>query len=575
MAEFSLTTIKILAGSKIVLLVYLLLLWWSWRKRARPVVFLALTALAIIIFYIVLAIPCQRMWWGTTGDELYIAAFLQQVLSGHLWSDFYYAYLPTFYPPLYFWLTGGLAALLSVHNAIVATKIGIVLTLASWFFVSYFAFKLFWSKIYKYQDDRPAIISQPWFWWLLPTIYLLLLDFDTILLKPYEAVSALFMVIWLMLWSHIFSQSQWPKKYYWCFGLSGAILFLLFYFWWLIIIPVLLLLIVGQKDRAQQLKRLFWVGIIIFLAALPYLFPIFLSGWRYGWENWLATFFVPSDFFTFNPWSLVSIRGFLWLAGLLGLLWTYHQAKHSRACLWALVACYLYQALGLVFFIFGTKPLLPAKPFMFLGSALVAVGLSQILVYTYQYYQTNKPKYLSIFVIAVSLILVTQLPMIKFVDNQNILHQLEKDLVAPQATLQLADTIRAKVPDYQQRTWLSSGLPELNAYLPLSYYIVYSPHFSHPAAVYSQRLRLIEDMALATSSLDFMKIIAQGKPRPIDALLLYNDPNDPQFYTLFFWQDKYPNGGQESQIYLAKNLISDQDWQLIDAANNWLIFIKK
>ena len=228
MADLSLATIHILASSKIILLVFLCLMFWSWRRQARPAVFMIWTALAIIIFYIVLASPLQKMWWGTTGDELYVAAFLEKVMSGQFWSDFYYAYLPTFYPPLYFWLTGGIAQLFA-HNAIVAAKIGTTLTLFVWFFASFFGFKWFWAKIYKDQENKPAIISQAWFWWLWPTLYLLLLDFDVIILKPYEAVSALFLILWLMLWSVATSQVQWPKRYFWWFGLSGGLLFLLFY----------------------------------------------------------------------------------------------------------------------------------------------------------------------------------------------------------------------------------------------------------------------------------------------------------------------------------------------------------
>lgn len=575
MVELNLAIIKILAASKIILLVYILLIFWSWRRQARPVVFMLWTGLSLIAFYLVLAWPLQKMWWGTQGDELYIVAFLEGVLSGNWWSDFYYAWLPNFYPPLYFWLTGLFASLVA-HNAIVAAKIGISMTLFFWFFGSFFGLKWFWSKIYQGQENKPTILSQAWFWWLWPILYLLLLDFDTILLKPYEAVAALFLVLWLMLWASIAFQTKWPKRYYWFFGLSGGLLFLLFYFWWLIVIPVLLVLALSQNDKLVQIKRLLAVGLIIFVVATPYLLPLFWSWWHYGMENWLAVFFVPTDFLTFNPWSIFSVRGLLWLGGLAGLIWGYQRERYIKACAWGFLACYCYQALGLLLFVFGFKPMLPFKPFMFLGSALAAVGLAYILIYIYKSWQISKPKYLSLFVAMSFLVLLTQAPFTKFIDDPVTWRQIEKDLVAPADTINLAAAIKDKVPDYDKRTWLSSGQPALNAYLPLSYYLAHNIHFSHQASLYSRRLLIVKAMANAVTPDEFMAIVNSGQPRPIDALLFSAASGGrDEDYILYFWVDNYPNSGREEKIYLPKRLISDKDWREVYNENNWIIFLKK
>ena len=574
MGELSLATIKILASSKIILLVYVFLMFWSWRRQAKPAVFMFWTGLSMIGLYLVLAWPMQKMWWGTQGDELYIVAFLERVLSGNWWSDFYYAWLPNFYPPLYFWLTGLVSSLVA-HNAIVAAKIGITLTLFFWFFGSFFGFKWFWSKIYQDQENKPGILNRAWFWWLWPTLYFLFLDFDTILLKPYEAISALFLVLWLMLWSGTYTQAKWPKRYYWWFGLSGGLLFLLFYFWWLIIIPILLVLAFSQKNRREQIKRLLLVGLIIFVVAAPYLLPLFWSWWHYGMENWLAVFFVPTDFLTFNPWSIFSIRGLMWLGGLAGLIWGYQREKYIKVCTWGFLACYFYQALGLLLFIFGVKPMLPSKPFMFLGSALSAVGLVYILIYLYESWRVNKERYLSLITIIVFLLLLTQVPLIKFIDDPVTLRQIEKDLVAPADTINLAASIKDRVPDYDKRTWLSSGQPALNAYLPLSYYLAHNIHFSHQASLFSQRLHLVRSMADATTADEFMAIVESAQPS-IDALLLSTSASDQgDAYVLYFWVDNYPNGAKEEKIYLPKKLISDKDWQEVYNENNWVIFLKK
>src|SRR3989339_762040 len=120
----SLTTLNILAWSKVVFFVYGALMLFFIFKIKKPLAYLILNTLAIFIFYIILFWPLKRMWSGNIGDELFIADFLGKVLLDNPWRDFYYGYLPNFYPPLYFWLTG-LISRPFAHNTIVASKIGI------------------------------------------------------------------------------------------------------------------------------------------------------------------------------------------------------------------------------------------------------------------------------------------------------------------------------------------------------------------------------------------------------------------------------------------------------------------
>lgn len=147
----------------------------------------------------------------------------------------------------------------------------------------------------------------------------------------------------------------------------------------------------------------------------------------------------------------------------------------------------------------------------------------------------------------------------------------------PVKSVELAAVIENEVPDYQDRTWLSSGSMELNAYLPLSYYIAHNVHFSHHASLYSQRMAEIEQMSQAQTPAEFMQIIDNGYPRKIDSLLLYreNDPAHKDYYTLYFWRDNFPNGGKDLAIYLPQSLITDQYWQLVDTYDNWSVFIRR
>lgn len=535
-----------------------------------------LTAIAWLFFYIVLSWPLNRMWWGNVGDELLVGNFLANVLLGNPLHDFYYSWLPNFYPPFYFWATGILARPFA-HNAIVATKIGISGVILFIFVGVYYWQKFFWHKINKSNFNKKDIISSAWFWFLVPFLYMAMLNFDAFMLKPYEVLSALCSVILIGLISRSFYDKDWSLPKYLFFGISAGLLFLVFYFWWIILIPVFFYLLLSSGfDKKINFKRLIYFSLIVAVVSSVFWGPLFYSYIKYGIENGQAFHFVVQDFYTFIPFYSWSWLAIFYLLGVIGLL-IYRKKSFIKASLSVLLICYFYQFFNLFTFYFGNKPIQSSKPFLFLGTATVAVGLAYLLINIYySYVSALKPKLKKTILIMASLLLFSRMPFVYFIDDPVVLSQIEKDLVKPQATIELAEAIQKNVPDYSQRTWLSSGSTELGLYLPLSYYIANSQHFSHQAALYSERMEVVEAMSKADSPENFMDIIDQTEPK-IDTLIFYYNPDSDQdaYYTLFFWLDNFPNGGKDAKVYLPKTLIIDKNWDNVYNNDNWLIFIKK
>ena len=158
--------------------------------------------------------------------------------------------------------------------------------------------------------------------------------------------------------------------------------------------------------------------------------------------------------------------------------------------------------------------------------------------------------------------------MTKFMDDVVLRSQLEKDLKTPSA-FYLAPKIKESTPDYLERTWLSSGIPEINAYLPIHYFVAHNPHFSHHAAKYSERLEVVKELAKA----DVQKFSDIMNESEIDALLLYKE-KDSSSYPLFFWQDNYPNGGKELKINILKENVDALGWDKAYEDKEWVIFLK-
>ncbi len=551
----SLTTITILAWTKIIGFAFVFLgLYFIWSKKSVNY-WLYTTALAVILFFWVFSQPLQTMFWGNVGDELLILAYLSKTLLGNLGHDFYYDWLPQFYPPLYFWLTGIFAKPLAV-NAIGAAKIGVLGTLVVWLLGAYYYQKFWWYKIYQNQFEFKQIVESNWFWFLWPVIYFVSLDFANIIFKPYEAISALFGVMLLAFFARALWQKNWPQKYYLFFGVSAGLVFLTFYFWFAILIPVILLLIILTKKIKLNLQRAFKIFLVFLPLALVFVAPLVWSYFKYGIENGQATHFVAEDFFSFLPWQNFSLQSLLLLLGLAGLF-IFYKKSAIKSMAWVLIVSFAYQIFNLLLFVSGFKPVQASKPFYFLATAALSFSASYLLVYFYQKYKAIK--YSKAILSIIFILLSGLLPHFGFIEKPAVLKQIEADLVKPKIA-SLAQDLQNIVPDYQKYTWLSSGSSELNAYLPLSYYLANSVHFSHHAVLFSQRLDKLKTVELSPE---------------INALLFYDDGVDQDNYILNFWTDNYPNGGKDEQVYLPKSLVSTDAWQEVYHKNNWLIFLKK
>lgn len=570
MTELSITAITIVAYSKAVFFIYvagtICLLW----RRKGPLEHLILTTTAVVIFYVILSWPLKTMWWGNTGDENLILAFLTQVLHGNFYRDFYHAWLPPHYPPLYFWLTGSIARLFTV-NAVQAAKVGVTLVLAVWFIMSNILKRLYEKTAPNTTDDNP--IGTTWFWFLSPLLFLLMIDFDAIITKPYEVLSALLVVMATGLYARSLEAARWKSSHYIFFGLVGGILFMTFYFWFFIAFAALLVVTIISKERKRSLLRIGLTSLIIGVVASPYVVPLLFSYLRYGIENWQGHYFVPSDFATVIPWDF-STLGLIALGGLMALLLESRRSAFIRSVLIVLAASYVYQFMGVAQFLSGMLPVVPSKPFPFLTDACLAIGAAYGACRLFQTYghsfSLTAQKTLAVIVFV---LLVSGMPFVRFIDTPKILAQLQHDIDST-ADTSLAHAIVSSVPDYSEHTWLVSDTPAVNGLLPLSYYVSFNQHYSHHAAQFTRHFDLIKRLAMAQTPEQFNAIIDEGSPRKIDALALYSDPGS-QDYQLFFWVDNYPNGGKEQVVSIPRSLIGSPAWSEKYTSSDWSIFTRR
>ena len=563
----SLSALNFVATTKIILVLAILACLVAWRRRRGAAVHLAVVTAALAIFYCLLAWPLQKMWWGNNGDEMFVGAAMTRAVSGGFFRDFYYSWLPPFYPPLYFWVIGLVGAVL--HLTTLATlKFGVASTLVAAGWLPFLLAAWFWRGRPRRAEDEG--LRSPWFWALAPVLFLLVVDFDAIILKPYEILPAILVALWIGWLAVSLGDERWSWRQYAWFGISGGLLFIAYYFWWFMIIPAMLVLALWSGSRGRGLVRFFVIGVIMAAVASPYLAPLAWAFWRYGVESWQAAYFMPADFHTFVPWGIGDVRAWLYLGGLVTIA-VYRRHPFVRGLGVALAACYAYQAVNLVVFAVGGHPAQMAKPFLFLGSAILMTAAAYGIVQGMAWLGARQPRAKAAAGVALIALLLPLSPFVRFADDPVVQMQIGKDMTPPTAE-SLAKKLATAVPDYEQRVWLSSGVPDINLYLPLTYFIAYNPHFSHPSSLYSRRLEYLREMLSAGSPQEFSRLAASADP-PINALLLYRDKASGKF-PVFLWQDNYPNGGKEERLNLDPKLIDPAAWHQAWGNSEWAILTR-
>jgi len=569
--ELSLTTVQIVAGAKLILVATAALFLALRLRFNRPWAYAALFTAAIAASYALLTAPLKTLIGGNTGDEQFITAFFARTLDGQFFSDFYYKDLPPFYPPLYFWVVGAVSGLF-VASGIGAAKIGAGLAFLAWFAAPYAFNRWMRAQGRRAGQTEDPIAANPWFWLLLPLFFFLSSDFYALMLKPYESLSALIAICWIGGLAQALSWPRWSARFTVVFGLIGGLLFLTYYFWWFALIPAMLALVLLTRPIGRGLRRCLAIGAVMAVVSAPYTVTYATSLLRHGSENWQAFFFTIEDLFTYMPWATLSTAGLLLLAGAIGL-WRFRASRFALAAGVTLLACYLYQTANVVVLLAGGKSAMAAKPFLFLGGAALSVGAAYAAVaggaWIAGRYGTRVRDGA---VLALALLLAPMFPFGAFIEKPNLHAHIERAL-EEQGEILLAENIRAAVPDWRERVWLSSGTASLNAYLPIDYYIAQSPHFSHQASRYSERLASVRALADAPDADAFDRLIASRTD--IDALVFFKIPEEPEIYPLFFWQDDYPNGGRDVRIDLRRALIDEARWTKAKEDDDWVIYVAK
>ncbi len=95
---------RLILGGSIITLIALIFI--SRRVQNKTTLWAIALGITWAVGAATLILPSHTLLWGNQGDETFQIAFMQRVIAGEPFSDFFYKDLAPFYPPLYFWVFG-------------------------------------------------------------------------------------------------------------------------------------------------------------------------------------------------------------------------------------------------------------------------------------------------------------------------------------------------------------------------------------------------------------------------------------------------------------------------------------
>lgn len=477
------------------------------------------------------------------GDQHYVLAAIEKYSTTWRWVDFNYAHLPTYYPPLYFYVLGRIAWLLHIP-AYGMVKIGFLAA----------ALVL------------PPIVYRSWTPWLgkmgaMLLVVLFFLSFpQEFMFKTYEFLTAALVLPWWLYYgerlNHVENESGKQRFWLWIVGgVLGALIFQTYYYWFFILacyLPFSLIISAsfGRKSWREGWSD-FWrkVRLLALVALLSawYWVPLLVSALTVGYQNfqnrWLSTGMIQINFFQLL--ATPEFIGLVLLAGLTYLVFRYERSRLHEILLNLTVTCFIWYLIGFVGILIGT-PNLHIKAWMLSDYVLLAgvvLGLEELASHA-RWHRVNGRLWalsmcVTVFVLGQSYVNVT-------VDSALYKNSVMYTTV-PTAVSQLKSvgTLSGKV-------FLTNEFEAVD-FQPLYLFIGYNPNYANPAAQYASRLQFLKDLQ------------SVSEPKSYAWMLQYNEfdrvtdiwMTEP-FLRLGF--DNYPNGTSVTDVTVPQGYQTSSDF---------------
>lgn len=476
---------------------------------------------------------------GYSGDMGFLTAYVTKFANFNGFIDFGYKGLTSFYPPLYYYILGKISAIFSIPPYKML-KYGMLTACFMCPFISFWI----WRKI---TDFKIAI----------------LLGFSILLFHDWYKINAwialiLFVPWWLYYVENIYGKF-FTRKNYIIGGLIGGIIVMLQYYW--ILIGLLFTLIkyvinfienrytlkpaIIKADIQNKLK----IGFIALLVAGFYLIPYAYTLIFHETESLQNNYFVESMIFLpFDSFKSI-FPGLLYITSLIYLIFIANRDAIAKNLSILILTIYIFCFTGNLM-VWTETPVLHFKSHYFLKYLLAVIFFYAIGHALFINKTINQKINTSKTPIFISLILLL-IFLSQYYYRYEINFYAKKDGEKYQYPAETIQDVKTHTNgNYKGNVYLFDQ-KEPVIFLPLFAFLMWNPHFSHPAALHSNRVNFIKKVSIIKDPDFFTYALKNNDYNKIDGIFFKKEqPN-----ILRFTKDNFPNGVKNTKIHFDSSLV--------------------
>jgi galactan 5-O-arabinofuranosyltransferase len=546
---------------------------YRWKSSVG---FLIGTGILSALSYLAFVDDMGALLWGLQGDEVTIAAMYQTVASHSFWSDFAYHHLPPFYPPLFFWIFGYIGRIYE-WNGIQIAKFSAAITIALLPILLY-AVQRWYTRVTTVTEEEkkwiPGVVTA----FLFPLCIYVVIDWDAIIMKPYQVSAAALSILWTMYVGQDAYYRRLTIRRIMVYGVGGGILFMTYYLWLVfgVLALVLFALTVPRTNQWYYYGRLAFVGVLVLVCASPFIVPLALSYREFGTENFQLGYFTFENMrLEAVMFELFSWRGMVLLGGFIALI-HYRRATHIRILLSFFLSSYVWYAIGLFGLLFFAASNQEFKGFYFPDRTILALGFAYGVERWWRYIdgEVRLRGWKKTMQIVGLVFLATQMFFGFFVNNPEIIERRHYSRVVDPYIQGVAEFM-SRNPVSDGDMVLHAGIAQLYALVPINTFVYHLQHNSHPAARFSDRMLYLEEIARASTSEEFYHLLTETPYGSIGRLIFFLD-HGQEGYTIYYDRDNFPHAGKMYTITIKKELFEGSGIEKVYENDRFVVFdVKK
>lgn len=476
---------------------------------------------------------------GATLDQGYRTAYVTKF--NHTWHLVDYAYkdLPSFYPPLYFWVLGRLSAVLGIaawHMIKVGMlAVAFIVPTAGW---------LLWRPMTGPRRAAVVVVATSLLFqdWYTPHLWL-----ATAVFVPWWC--------WYVLGAER-ARRLTPSELVAAVALGTVVALT---YWYVLLIGIIQLAIllalrwfIRRRGGTPEPRSLRDVGIIlggVVVVTAVYWIPLAVSFvTTSGAQTMQNRYFVADEVSLPMPFFEGGVEGFVLLFGLVALALTANRRALSRQLLGLIGAAYLLYLIGYIGFLADT-PLDTLRAHgiiefpLAVGAALGAIELARLLA-TRRLHELVDPSMARTVTVVGAVVLV-------FAVGQHAVRDIPylKEQRAAEYPRVLLETFKGGTDGEYADSVVLTDVPDLSTFLPTYTFNTSDAHYSHPAALFNDRADLLKLLSREADARVFELAFTHNRYDTIDYVAL-RDVGDALLYE--YYSDAFPLGVGQEQLRFSR-----------------------